>query len=108
VIEPSPIKKRRRRRSGTAKWHMSRTAVSVKVSDIYKMEAKDCMHYFVKARFGGWKTVRCPGCGTVSSKHCYRHIHNGGKHLCRSQDFFARPSGWCSDVGEQRGGSTGT
>jgi transposase-like protein len=63
---------------------MSRAAVSVKVSDIYKMEAKECMHYFVKIRFGSWKTVRCPGCGTVSSKHCYRNLQK--RWRCKACD----------------------
>ena len=46
---PRPV----RRRSGTAKWHMSRAAIDLSLDDVYRMDDKECMELLVHARFGG-------------------------------------------------------
>jgi hypothetical protein len=46
VIEKT--KKPKRRRSGTAKWHMSREAVNLPLDDIYKMDDKASWEFFVE------------------------------------------------------------
>lgn len=63
--------KPRRRRSGTAEWHMSRKAVSLAVRDVAHWTDQKCLDYMVEARFGGWETVRCPHCGSIE-KHYFR------------------------------------
>jgi transposase-like protein len=66
-----PKRKGKRRRSGTAKWHMSRAAINLSVMDVYQMETTACLDLLVEARFGSWNTVRCPSCGTID-KHMWR------------------------------------
>jgi transposase-like protein len=78
-----PTLKKRRRRSGTAKWHMSREAVDLKLSQIFQMEDKECHEYFVLARFGSWNHVRCAYCGTIS-KHYYRPLER--RWRCKACD----------------------
>jgi transposase-like protein len=73
-IKPRPV----RRRSGTAKWHMSRAAIDLSLDDVYRMEDKECMELLVHARFGGWKTVRCPKCGSIDS-HYWRAMEKRWK-----------------------------
>src|SRR5216684_7971109 len=63
VIEKT--KKPKRRRSGTAKWHMSREAVDLPLDAVYKMDEKACWEFFVETRFGSKDTVRCPYCGSI-------------------------------------------
>lgn len=76
---PAPTTARKmRRRSGTAKWHMSRAAVNLSIADVYKMQDKDCRELLVLARFGGWNTVRCPKCGTID-KHYWRALESRWK-----------------------------
>lgn len=58
-------RKPRRRRSGTAPWHMSRESVSLSVPDVVRWTEKQCLDFLVEARFGSWDTVRCPHCGTI-------------------------------------------
>ena len=79
---PAPGK-RKRRRSGTAKWHMSRAAVDVSLPVIYAMEEKECLQFLVQARWGSAETVRCPHCGSITS-HYYRHLERRWK--CRACD----------------------
>jgi transposase-like protein len=83
VIEKT--KKPKRRRSGTAKWHMSREAVDLPLDDIYKMDEKASWEFFVETRFGGKDTVRCPYCGSIG-RHKFR-LHDKRRwkcHGCRS------------------------
>lgn len=70
--------KPRRRRSGTADWHMSRKAVSISLFDVMKWTDKECLNYLVDVRFGGWNTVSCPHCGTIG-KHYWRALENRWK-----------------------------
>lgn len=63
--------KPRRRRSGTAEWHMSSKAVSLSIREVMLWTDQKCLDYMVEARFGSWETVRCPHCGTIG-KHYFR------------------------------------
>lgn len=67
-----------RRRSGTAEWHMSSKAVSVSVPDIVKWSDRECLEFLVEVRFGSWKTVSCPHCGTISD-HYWRVLEKRWK-----------------------------
>lgn len=69
-VEPG---KHKRRRSGTAEWHMSRSAVSLSVPEVLKWSDKQCLDFLVEARFGSWETVSCPHCGSIS-KHYWRPL----------------------------------
>lgn len=42
----------RRRRSGTAAWHMSLKAVTTTLKDLYGMSAEDAHEFMVLTRFG--------------------------------------------------------
>src|SRR5216683_955232 len=44
----APEKKPKRKRSGTAKWHMSREAVSMPLDELYKMDEPACWKFFVE------------------------------------------------------------
>ena len=66
-------RKPRRRKSGTAKWHMSRGSVTLALADVLQWDDAKCLDYLVHARFGGWDTVRCPHCGTIE-KHYWRPL----------------------------------
>lgn len=78
MTEEIALTKPKRRRSGTADWHMSRTAVSVSVFDVVKWTDKECLNYLVEVRFGGWGTVSCPHCGTIG-KHYWRALEKRWK-----------------------------
>lgn len=65
---PRPSKPRRRR-SGTARWHMSLKSVSVSLEQVYKLTDREAMDLLVRARFGSWKSVRCPHCGTIDAHY---------------------------------------
>jgi transposase-like protein len=78
----APVKPRRRR-SGTAKWHMSRAAINLSVVDVYEMTDKECLELLVQARFGGWDTVRCPKCGSID-RHYWRFLDRRWK--CKGCD----------------------
>jgi transposase-like protein len=85
VVEPvKPVKLPMRKRSGTAKWHMSREAVSLPLQDLYLMDEEACWRFFVEARFGSKNTVRCPYCGSIG-KHYLRTADKRWKcHGCKS------------------------
>ncbi len=57
---PKAPTKPRRRRSGTAEWHMSREAVSLSVSEVFAWTDRQCLDFMVEARFGAWDAVGCP------------------------------------------------
>jgi transposase-like protein len=81
VAEP---KKPVRKRSGTAKWHMSRDAVDLSLADLHKMDDRECWKLFVEARFGSKDMVRCPSCGSIG-RHYFRHRDKRWKcHGCQS------------------------
>ena len=61
----------KRRRSGTAIWHMSREAVSLSLGEVHSWSPRQCLDFLVEIRFGGWDTVGCPHCGTVG-RHYWR------------------------------------
>jgi transposase-like protein len=77
-------KKYVRKRSGTAKWHMSREAVNLPLADIYKMDELECWKFFVQARFGGKDTVRCPYCGSIGRHYFRLHDRRWKCHGCKS------------------------
>ncbi len=77
-------KKHVRKRSGTAKWHMSREAVNLPLADIYKMDELECWKFFVQARFGGKDTVRCPYCGSIGRHYFRLHDRRWKCHGCKS------------------------
>jgi transposase-like protein len=84
MSSPDPVPgKRKRRRSGTAKWHMSRAAVDMSLPQIYAMEDKECLQFLARARWGSVETVRCPHCGTIST-HYFRPLERRWK--CRACD----------------------
>lgn len=75
--------KYRRRRSGTARWHLSAEAVTLSVMEIADWTPDQCIEFLVKARFGSWDTVLCPHCGTV----CRHHWRKKDKRwTCRACD----------------------
>lgn len=59
----------RRRRSGTASWHMSDEAVDISLRDVYRMTDRESLEYLIQARWGSRKSVRCPHCGTVTGHY---------------------------------------
>ena len=67
-----------RRRSGTAKWHMSREAVSLSVPELNNWTEKQCHDFLVQVRFGSMDTVSCPHCGTVG-RHYWRALETRWK-----------------------------
>lgn len=75
---PAAPRKPRRRRSGTASWHMSREAVSLPLSEVMQWTEQQCIDFLVETRFGGWDTVRCPHCGTIE-KHYWRALQKRWK-----------------------------
>lgn len=66
-------RKHRRYRSGTAKWHMSREAVSISITDVAQWTEKECHDFLVEVRFGSLDNVRCPHCGTIE-KHYWKPL----------------------------------
>jgi transposase-like protein len=79
------VKHPARKRSGTAKWHMSREAVDLPLADIYQMDEHACWKFFVETRFGSKDTVRCPYCGSIGKHHFRLHDKRRWKcYGCRS------------------------
>ena len=79
------VKHPARKRSGTAKWHMSREAVDLPLADIYQMDEHACWKFFVETRFGSKDTVRCPYCGSIGKHHFRLHDNRRWKcYGCRS------------------------
>lgn len=74
----SAPRKPRRRRSGTAPWHMSREAVTLSIQDVARWTDQQCLDFLVEVRFGGWSTVRCAHCGTLE-KHYWRPLQRRWK-----------------------------
>ncbi len=65
-VEPPKFK---RRRSGTATWHMSDEAVDLSVADVYRMTDSSALEFLIAARWGSRKTIRCPHCGTTTGHY---------------------------------------
>jgi hypothetical protein len=65
-----PVKRPMRKRSGTAKWHMSREAVSLPLEELYGMDEEACWRFFVEARFGSKDTVRCLTAARLAGTTC--------------------------------------
>ncbi len=74
----------RRKHSGTASWHMSRKAVSLSVPAVLAWSDEECMDFMVTARFGGWDTVRCPHCGSISRHYWRSRDRRWQCQACRS------------------------
>lgn len=70
--------KPRRRRSGTASWHMSREAVTLSVPNVAQWDDKKCHDFMVEVRWGSLNTVSCPHCGTIG-KHYWRPLQKRWK-----------------------------
>lgn len=66
---PGKGAKPQRRRSGTARWHMSRKAVDLSLAAVYRMTDLEAIDFLVQARWGSWKAVRCPHCGTINAHY---------------------------------------
>lgn len=65
----SPQRTFRRRRSGTAAWHMSDEAVDISLRDVYQMSDQEALEYLIRARWGSRTSVRCPHCGTIAGHY---------------------------------------
>ena len=74
TAEPRP----KRRRSGTARWHLSPEAVSLSVADTLKWTDRECISYLVEVRWGAWDTIGCPHCRTTG-KHYWRPLQKRWK-----------------------------
>jgi transposase-like protein len=64
--KPARRPKYRRRRQGTAHWHLSRRAVDISLSEVLRWDEANCRDFLVEARWGSPDTIRCPHCGTVT------------------------------------------
>ena len=82
-----PVKRPMRKRSGTAKWHMSREAVSLPLEELYGMDEEACWRFFVEARFGSKDTVRCPYCGSIG-----RHYLRISERDLATDNFYSWPN----------------
>lgn len=69
--KPAAKAKYRRKRQGTADWHLSRRAVDISLPEVLRWSEAKCMDFLIEARWGGRDTIRCPHCGTVT-KHYTR------------------------------------
>lgn len=69
MSSPAAPPKFKRRRSGTAKWHMSDEAVDISVRDVYRMTDSEALEFLIAARWGSRKTIRCPHCGTTTGHY---------------------------------------
>ena len=78
----------RRRASAHTKFHMSAKAVSARVVDVSRWSERECIDYFVEARFGSWNTVSCPHCGTID-KHYWRPLEKRWKCSSCGSTFSA-------------------
>lgn len=67
--KPASRVKHRRRRQGTAHWHLSRRAVDISISDVLRWDEATCRAFLIEARWGGPDTIRCPHCGTVTQHY---------------------------------------
>jgi transposase-like protein len=81
-LQRPPKVKHRRKRSGTAKWHMSREAVDLSLADLHQLDEQECWQFFVEARFGSKGTIRCPYCGSIGSHYFRRHDRRWKCHGC--------------------------
>lgn len=77
MSETAPEKPKQKRRSkvnlsSTAGHHTSKTkAISMSVVQLVRMTDRQALDMLVKMRWGGWKTVSCPFCNSVS-EHYFR------------------------------------
>lgn len=70
ALPPSSSQRKfRRRRSGTAAWHMSDEAVDISLRDVYQMTDREALEYLICARWGSRTSIRCPHCGTVTGHY---------------------------------------
>ena len=66
---PAGRVKYRRRRQGTAHWHLSRKAVDISLSEVLRWDEAKCRDFLIEARWGSTDTIRCPHCGTVTGHY---------------------------------------
>lgn len=48
---------------------MSRKAVDLSLAAVYRMTDLEAIDFLVQARWGSWKAVRCPHCGTINAHY---------------------------------------
>src|ERR1700733_401989 len=67
---PTPKKEKiRRKRQGTASWHLSRRAVDISLPEVLAWEDSRCRAFLIEARWGSPDLIRCPHCGTASNHY---------------------------------------
>lgn len=71
VSIPPASPRYRRRRQGTAHFHLSTKAVKLSIADVYAMDDKAVQQFFIKARWGGSHLITCPNCRTIG-QHSWR------------------------------------
>jgi transposase-like protein len=59
----------RRRRQGTAHFHLSSRAVDISLPEVLRWDEKTCREFLIEARWGGPDQIRCPHCGTASGHY---------------------------------------
>jgi transposase-like protein len=70
VFYPGTTKlKIRRRRQGTARFHLSARAVDISLPEVLRWDEKTCRQFLIEARWGGPELIRCPHCGTASGHY---------------------------------------
>ncbi len=95
VSRPAEKIKYRRRRQGTAHWHLSRKAVDISLQEILRWDEAKCREFLIEARWGGKDGIRCPHCGTVT-RHYTRPKQN--RWICRGcRKYFSLMSGTVFD-----------
>lgn len=75
-----------RKRTGTARFHMSKEAVNFGLDDIEKLSSLDTVNLFAKALWGSDKEMPCPHCGTIA-KHYFRVTELRWKCTCCGSRF---------------------
>jgi hypothetical protein len=94
-----------RKRSGTAKWHMSREAVDLPLADIYQMDEHACWKFFVETRFGSKDTVRCPYCGSIGKTTSAFTTRGAGNATAAAQRSGSRRARFSTGTNSRFGSS---
>jgi len=77
---------KRRRKSGTAAWHMSKQAVTLTVQEVMDMTEHQVHEYWVKQRWGSRETISCPHCGTID-EHIWKKQEKRWRCLACRKSF---------------------
>lgn len=89
--KPESPKKPARKRSGTARWHMSNSAVDISLGDVYRMSDAQALEFLIEARWGTRQSIRCTHCGTIGP-HRWRGLDKRWK-CCSCRNTFSVTSG---------------